>query len=315
MKKKALAGIGIVSLGLLTVFGIGVGIQKNIETTPSDLVVNTVNTNDTIQLTKRRNAINANGNEEVTLIATVDSPQSDVEVMWKKTIVGSMGQDNGDRFLAMTISEDSLSATIEFLQPFGNQILVTAYILDPLNPEEPVAASCTFDCYRRSEIDNVGLLVLGEEYGDSDTSTGSFTFNYSYDDVCQDEYVKITNLDSNGVGTISSSVDYKYYLSLSSEFVDLLMENNIGCNNGTSEVSQEFSLLQHLDTMIYAEAEEWYKYVGDVECAFELVIVANTLNESNETIYSSTYKFSFVALNFDDYYTESLSLNHENYIF
>ena len=310
MKKGILKKVGIVSLGLLAVVGIAIGVihcKKAVE--PGALIVNTNNTSDSIlKINQRKNAID-NGNNSVTLEAELNSGIIS-ELNWSSTVMGSMGTDDGRRFISMEVSEDTLSCTITLLDVFSDPISISVSIAD--RPD--VTAWCRLDCYARNQIQSVGMIGLGDEIG---YTTQNYSYNYQLDyaTASEDEYLQF-DVETFYNGTVESDCSINYELRLSEAFIEVLNNNNVSVKNASLKINNGDSLLQALDSMISNDRTSYYGLFKYVECPIEVVLTVDSkLPGGSMIIHTYSSMFEICGINFDDYLNQSVSLNYENYIF
>lgn len=313
MKKGILKKVGIVSLGLLAVVGIATGVthcRKAVE--PSQLIVNLNNSNDSIlKINQRKNAID-NGNNSVTLEAELNSGTI-AELDWSTTVMGSMGKDDGRRFISLDISEDTMSCTITLLDTFSDPISVSASI----KGRPDVTAWCRLDCYYRYTIGSVGMLGLGDEIGYRADESSSYSYNYQldYSTASEDEYLDF-DIELFHNGTVESDYSIKYELRLSEAFIEVLNNNNISVKNASLQINDGDSFLQALDSMISNDRTSYYGLFKYVECPVEVVITVDSkLPGGSMIIHTCTTMIEICGINFDDYLNQSVSFNYENYIF
>ena len=94
---------------------------------------------------KLSSSINNQADNSVTITASVEPNYVlDKTLDWNIEWVSESTKNVND-YVSMSVSDDTLSATILYLEVFDTQILVTA--TSKSNPE--VSAICTVDCYKR----------------------------------------------------------------------------------------------------------------------------------------------------------------------
>lgn len=313
-KKGILKKVGLMSLGIITCVGVATCVThaKKIDEGNS-LIVTTNNSSDSILKINQRKNIIDNGNNSITLEAELVS-NTVAELEWTSLLSGSMGQDDGKRFISMEVSDNTMSCTITLIDLFDSSIIVRASVKD----RPTVSASCTLDCYKRFEFYGASIELFGDDNAAWRNGDKSYGYNYSatYNDTQSGgEYINLEAYTSSK-GTVDADVNIKYHLRLSEAFIEKLNDNNVSVKNANFEINNGDSLLQALNQMIDADPSAYYGYFKYVECPLEIHFTVETkLPGGSMVIHTSTGMFEIENINFDDYYTQSLSLNYENYIF
>lgn len=211
-----------------------------------NMIVNNVEENGIgLKMTKLA-ATSSSLSNSITINATVNpSNATNKNLSWELSWKTSKN-DNIDIYLSKNISSDTLSCTLNYLNPFDTQIILT--VSSQKNSE--ISATCTFDCYKKSIITcNLYVDLVNND------ATISSTYPYTEFDfrelstITKDELISCYfdytcfSVSTKTIGTINSNSsqtnysDYVFYLS--SDLKNTLSSYGINCKDDYGIVFDE----------------------------------------------------------------------------
>ena len=305
MNKKIFKRIGILSLGLLCAVGIitGVTLSQN-KTLDSEMIVNTdVSNNNLFKITQRKNLNNPN---TVTLTAEVEAFR-DVTLEWTNKFTDGTPASS---YVSMTVSSDTKSVTLKYLQPFSKKINITASVSD----RSEITATCVLDCYTRHSIKTVTFTENGTNV--TVNSQSSFYDVDSYVAAMNTRYVFNGACTVNSVGTVNSTYNMSYKIHLTDEYKARLSQLGLQINDTEYNAHSSFTILDVINSYIPGNkhVDDYYDAVNDVDAVVEVECILES-SVSGDVFNTDKWVIAFGNMDFSDYYNSSITFDKTNIIF
>lgn len=267
---------------------------------------------------RKRAAKDINGNSSVTIEAEVSPVVIDNTLIWTIEWATESSMKVSD-YVRMTVSQDTLSATLQYLNGFETQIIVTA----TSHSTPTVSAQCTVDCYKRTSEVNYFELIFYNGYYEIKANNGVLDCTaLTYNDVL-DINVEEVNISSVQTGTVNGNYTqkYKYTIDATAELGNILdsMQLTMG---PLQPVSVDFNdyvyihslfetitgrdgLLENVDFLVeLSKINDWFVLT---------VIVEDYYNNELIGTYEKTYHMKFDIS--DSMNVEEVTLNNNQIIF
>lgn len=309
MKKKILVICSIVFAVLL--IGLGILTINYVNNDANENIIVNSGVSSGIRITGKKNRANVNSSESYTLSATIESVGSlvnddiDWTIAWNGTNSGTVTD-----YVTMTISEDTHSVVLTFVQAFTTQIKVTA----TLQIDSTFTGSATIDYVKHTTDLTISATGTSESYT-VDNSNNIITLNNCTGATLKDGTSKLkVTVNPNKIGTYGSGKVAWVALSFSDE-----LEAATGITGRGAQynfANELVSIGWALDIANLLKDEAFVKAAANVDHWFDLTIKYDDHNISSTPINSYQEVYKIYGIDITDLITvNSFSLNETEIYF
>ncbi|MBE6131618.1 MAG: hypothetical protein E7183_07835 [Erysipelotrichaceae bacterium] len=288
--------------------------NKDLVNTNKNLVVQTENSNH-IKLSRKKavNEGNSEATESYAITANLEGNFNETpflawDLSWKTTSTLDVND-----YISLEVSEDSYTCTVNFIQHFDIQIILTvsAPEYETINP-----ATCTIDCnYKVTQLNSCQMFITESNSYLVDYQLNEYVINYenlSNDNILNDKLLEL-GVDYLHVGTVGD-ISYSVNLSLSQELLECFAQNDItpGFTSSVFEDFSNFSIIQILNCFLNNNPNSGLTQI-QIEC---LMQCSNWYNL--DVVFSNGQQFTIYAINMNKdnlFSNPSITLSEDSIVF